>query len=147
MNHDGGADKVRADPVGFARMQWDSWSPGGWYEEAAFARTARSFRNPDWAAITLHGYRSRWLPELVDRRYDRTARIIADTARLRVPTLMIQGAQDACDPPAESAGDAVWFDGPYERLVLPGVGHFPAREAAARTADAILRFRSEHAGS
>ncbi len=144
MNHDGGAEKVRADPIGFAREQWDSWSPEGWYEEAAFIQTARSFRNPDWAAITLHGYRSRWLPEPVDLNYDDAAGIIAGTARLRVPTLMIQGEADACDPPAESLEDLVWFDGPYERIVLPGIGHFPGREAAHHVADAVLRFHARH---
>lgn len=147
MNHEGGAEKVHADPVGFARIQWDSWSPKGWYNETAFARTAESFRNPDWAAITLHGYRSRWLPEPVDPRYDRVAKAIAGTARLRVPTLMVQGAEDGCDPPAESAGDAAWFDGRYERVVLPGIGHFPAREAATRTLDALLKFRNGSAGT
>lgn len=145
MNHDGGAEKVRGDPVGFARIQWDTWSPQDWYEEAAFARTAESFRNVDWTAITLHGYRSRWLPEPIDRDYDDAAKAIAETGRLRVPTLMIQGDADACDPPAESAEDSVWFDGPYERVVLPGIGHFPGREAAPQVADAVLRFHARHA--
>lgn len=113
----------------------------------AFARTAESFRNPDWAAVTLHGYRSRWLPEPVDPRYDGVAKVIADTAELCVPTLMIQGEEDGCDPPDGSAGDAGWFYGPCERIVLPGVGHFPAREAAARTAEAILAFREAHVSS
>lgn len=144
MNHEGGAEEVRADPVGFARIQWDSWSPKGWFDEAAFAQAAESFRNPDWVEITLHGYRSRWLPEPIDPRYDQAAKVIARTACLHVPTLMIQGQEDACDPPAASVGDAAWFDGGYERLVLPGVGHFPAREAAVQTSSAILHFRKTH---
>lgn len=145
MNHQGGGEKIRADPVGFARVQWDDWSPTGWYDEAAFARTAESFRNPDWPAITLHGYRSRWLPEPVDPRYAAIVEVVARTARLRVPTLMIQGAEDGCDPPSESANDDAWFDGPYRRLVVPGVGHFPAREAAGAVAGAVLHFHERHA--
>jgi len=141
MNHEGGAEQVRADPVGFARIQWDTWSPEGWYDEATFARTAESFRNPDWAAITLQGYRSRWLSEPLDPRYDTVAAKVAATDRLSVPTLMIQGEADACDPPAESANDARWFDGPYERVLLPGVGHFPGREAPAQVAEAVIDFR------
>ncbi|MDT7847476.1 alpha/beta hydrolase [Streptomyces justiciae] len=35
------------------------------------------------------------------------------------------------------------FDGPYERAVLPGVGHFPPREAPAATAQAMLRLAGE----
>jgi len=34
---DEGAEAVRRDPVGFARIQWDTWSPPGWFDEAAHA--------------------------------------------------------------------------------------------------------------
>lgn len=146
MNAEGGAEMVRADPVGFARAQWDSWSPPGWYTEADFARAAESFVNPDWAAITLHGYRSRWLPETVDARYAGVEQVVTQTAKLNIPTLMIQGDADMCDPPSESAGDGQWFEGLYERLLLPGVGHFPAREAPDDVAGAVVRFRQSIMG-
>jgi nucleotide-binding universal stress UspA family protein len=32
----------------FARIQWDTWSPPGWFDDAEFDETARSFGNPDW---------------------------------------------------------------------------------------------------
>jgi hypothetical protein len=48
---EGGAAKIAADPVGFARIQWETWSPPGWFGEAEFATTAESFLNPDWTAI------------------------------------------------------------------------------------------------
>lgn len=57
---EGGAAAVREDPIGFARLQWETWGPTGWLQEAVFAEVAESFRNPDWAAVTLHGYSSRW---------------------------------------------------------------------------------------
>ena len=31
------------DPVGFARIQWDTWSPPGWFDEDEFAATAAGF--------------------------------------------------------------------------------------------------------
>src|ERR1700683_17764 len=64
-----GAAAVRADPIGFARPQLCAWGPKGWFIDAEFEATAESFRNPDWAAITLHAYRSRWKPEAFDDRY------------------------------------------------------------------------------
>jgi pimeloyl-ACP methyl ester carboxylesterase len=59
---DAGAAAEAADPAGFARLQWETWSPPGWYDDAEFAATAASFRNPDWVAVTLNNYRARFLP-------------------------------------------------------------------------------------
>lgn len=52
---------------------------------------------------------------------------------------MIQGGADACDPPSESEGQERYFAGGYQRVVLDGVGHFPAREASNAVADAVWR--------
>ncbi len=60
MCTDGGAAAVRKDAIGFARIQWETWSPSGWFDDAEFAQTADSFSSPDWAAITLNAYRARW---------------------------------------------------------------------------------------
>jgi len=139
MTSKAGADAVAADPLGFARMQWDSWSPPGWFDEATFAATADSFRNPDWVAVTLHGYRSRWQPEPLDPRYDAQRARLAAAELLTVPALMIQGRDDRCDPPEESEGQERFFTNGYWRLVLDGVGHFPAREAPEAVAEALVR--------
>ena len=138
MTTEGGAAAVRQDPVGFARIQWDSWSPAGWFDDATFAAVAESFRNPDWPAVTLHGYRSRWQPEPLDPRYAPLRDRIDATEILAVPTLMIQGGADACDPPDRSEDQQGCFSSGYRRLVLEGVGHFPMREAPAAVADALL---------
>jgi pimeloyl-ACP methyl ester carboxylesterase len=58
---DGGLAKVKDDPIGFARIQWETWSPRGWMDETEFLKTAESFSNPDWVSITAYAYRSRWL--------------------------------------------------------------------------------------
>jgi pimeloyl-ACP methyl ester carboxylesterase len=138
MTTDAGAEAVRRDPIGFARVQWEDWSPPGWFDDHEFAATAESFRNPDWVAITLQGYRSRWRQEVVDGRYRPQREIIAATEKLVTPTLMVQGAQDRCDPPGESAGDEPYFTGGYHRVVVGGAGHFPAREAPDTVAEAIV---------
>ncbi|MEA3123142.1 MAG: hypothetical protein QOD67_161, partial [Caballeronia sp.] len=43
---------IAADPKGFARLQWDTWSPPGWFDDEEFARTAAAFDNPDWVPVT-----------------------------------------------------------------------------------------------
>ncbi len=88
MYRDAGAQAVRDDPVAFARIQWDTWSPPGWFDDAEFAATATSFANPDWAAITLNAYRDRFLPgQAHDPRYAalerRLAKADSRTARRR----------------------------------------------------------------
>jgi pimeloyl-ACP methyl ester carboxylesterase len=138
---DGGAEKVRKDPVGFARIQWQTWSPPGWFDDAEFERTSASFSSPDWVAITLSAYRSRWrLDEASDSRYDILQQRLSKIECLSAPTLMIQGLSDSCDPPSESKGLEAHFTDGYERIELEGVGHFPHREAPVSVSDAILRF-------
>jgi hypothetical protein len=44
----------RAGRLHFDRLLWDTWSPAGWFDDAEFEATARSFENPDWAEATLH---------------------------------------------------------------------------------------------
>ena len=48
---------------------------------------------------------------------------------ISVPTLMIQGGSDAVTLPESTEGNDRYFTGSYERHVIPGVGHFPTREA------------------
>jgi len=45
---DRGADVVRRDGKAFARFQWESWSPHGWFDDAVFNAVAESLKNPDW---------------------------------------------------------------------------------------------------
>ncbi len=140
----GGARAVRADPIGFARKQWDTWSPPGWFDDAEFERTARSFAHADWVDVTLNSYRSRWLPdEPRDPRYDALRDLVAARDVITVPTLLLHGGADTCFSPSGTAGDERYFTGGYRRVVLDGVGHFPHREApACVAAEALAHFEN-----
>ena len=145
MCTEAGAAAVRQAPAGFARIQWDTWSPPGWFGEAEFAATAAHFAEPDWAAITLNAYRSRWLPgEVTDPRYDVLQQRLHETEHLTIPTLMLQGAADTCDSPPESEGLDQYFTAGYQRLLLAGAGHFPHREAAGAVAHAVAAHLHEY---
>jgi pimeloyl-ACP methyl ester carboxylesterase len=145
MCTDPGMEKVREDPVGFARIQWDTWSPGSWFSEEDFAIAAKTFKNPDWLAITFNAYRSRWMNgEAWDSRYDDLKSRLQTIEFISTPTLMIQGVSDFCDPPSESEDRDRYFTAGYERLLLPGVGHFPHREAPNTVAAAILKHLEKH---
>jgi pimeloyl-ACP methyl ester carboxylesterase len=141
---DKGAAAVGREPIAFARLQWETWSPPGWYDDAEFAATAGSFRNPDWVPVTLNAYRSRYLAgEARDARYDDLATRLAETETIGVPTLMLQGGADYCDEPASSGGLDQYFSGGYWREIIEGIGHFPHREAPELVAESVLaHFRA-----
>jgi pimeloyl-ACP methyl ester carboxylesterase len=135
-----GANRVTEDPIGFSRFQWETWSPPGWFTEEEFKTAARAWENPDYPAITLNSYRSRWLEgELWDPRYNEVQAKLSKSEHIDLPTLMIQGGLDFCAAPSESEGRERYFTAGYERIVVAKVGHFPHRESPATVADAILR--------
>ena len=116
------------------------WNPGWAAPEAEFEAVAGSFDNPDWAEVTLHSYRSRWGHAPADPScLALEARLAADPV-IRVPTLVLHGGGDACNGPETSEGRESLFGGPYRRVVLPGVGHFPQRQAAPAVLAEALPF-------
>ena len=135
-----GEKTVRADPLGFARTMWETWSPPGWYDENEFAATARAFENPDWMDVTLHSYRHRWGHAAGDPHYAADIAALKPLPVLATPTLVIHGGADSVNPVTSSAGKEQWFSNRYHRVVLDGVGHFPQREAASRVAQELLDF-------
>ena len=146
MGTERGAEVVRTAGKTFARFMWDTWSPPGWFDDAAFETVAESFANPDWAAVTLHSYRVRWGAAPADPHYaDLTRRQLAATT-ISVPTLMIHGEADLCLLPSTSADNAQYFSGPYERTLLKDVGHFPLRESPQEVSRLVLEFLRRTAG-
>jgi pimeloyl-ACP methyl ester carboxylesterase len=138
-----GAQAVRDDPKGFARIMWETWSPPGWFDEATFERVAASFANPDWVDVTLHSYRSRWGEAEPDPASLWLDDKVKATPSLALPTLYFQGEMDGVNPPPTSEKVAEKFTGPFGRIVLPGVGHFPTREAPAKVAARLVKHFTE----
>ncbi len=66
--------------------------------------------------------------------------IAEDIAGLACPVLLIQGAEDEYGTPRQLAAIAGAALGPVERLLLPGVGHTPHRQARATTLQAMADF-------
>ncbi len=135
-----GERSVRGDRRAFTRILWDTWAPAGWYDDDEFAATAQAFDNDDWPDITLHSYRHRWGHAAADLHYAADEAALHPAPVLDVPTLVLHGAADGANDPETSAGKDHLFCGGYERRLLDGVGHFPAREAAAVVSTELLRF-------
>lgn len=140
-----GERTVREDRRAFARMMWDTWAPPGWYSPGEFEATAAAFDNPDWPDVVLHSYRHRWGHAPGDERHAADEAALQPAPVLALPTLVLHGDADSCNHPDSSAGKERFFSGPYRRHLLPGVGHFPQREAPQAVAEAILAFLAEPA--
>jgi pimeloyl-ACP methyl ester carboxylesterase len=135
-----GIHTVKEEGQAFAQHMWDHWAPKGWYLPHEFDQTALAFNNPDWADVVLHSYQHRWGHAAGDPFYDKDEALLQPAPVLALPTLVLHGALDGASLPATSANKEKFFSGRYERQVLPGVGHFPQREAPLKVAQAILKF-------
>jgi pimeloyl-ACP methyl ester carboxylesterase len=140
MATDRGSETVRRDRKAFARIQWETWAPRGWFGDREFETTARSFENPDWPDITLHSYRVRWGEADKDPRYRDIDRRAKAVQTISVPTLMIQGGADGVTLANTTDGKEKHFTGGYQRHVLEGVGHFPTREAPDAVNKLLIDF-------
>ncbi|MGI4940962.1 MAG: alpha/beta fold hydrolase [Janthinobacterium lividum] len=135
-----GAQAVRADPHGFAYIHWKNWAPPGWFDETTFRKVARSFDTPDWVDIILHSYRSRWEVAAPDPRSEWLETKIKATTKLSLPTLFIKGDADGVTTQDSFAKVPAKFGGPFQMVGLPGIGHFPQREAPSAVADLLIPF-------
>ena len=124
------------------RLLWEEWSPTWRFEEAWFQQTAASFDNPDFVPVVIHSYRHRNGQAEGYARYATMEEQLAVRPPIRVPTLVLHGADDRVGPPELSEGQENLFMAGYERRILPGIGHFPAAEAPDLVAAEILRLLS-----
>ncbi len=140
MGAPGGQHTVSTQGKDFARIMWDTWAPAGWYDPAEFDATAQAFDNPDWPEVTLHSYTHRWGHASGNPTYEPDDAALNPAPVLDVPTLMLHGEADGVNPPASAAGKEGFFKSRYERVLLPGIGHFPQRENPELIAQHLLRF-------
>jgi pimeloyl-ACP methyl ester carboxylesterase len=61
------------------------------------------------------------------------------TRELALPTIYFQGELDGVNPAQASEKVAEKFTGSFQQIVLPGVGHFPTREAPAEVAARLVK--------
>ncbi len=134
---DRGRAALAADPVGFCRILWKTWSPGWQFSEAEFAATAHSFQNPDFVPVVMHSYRHRWGLAPGDPAYDSVDARLRSSPPVPVPTVMLHGADDGATLPASSEGKERYFPGGYTRRIVPGAGHFIQRERPQAVVDAV----------
>ena len=137
FNTDTGADGFKADVVGFCRHLWAAWSPAWRFTDAEFEQASRAWHRPEFADLILHAYRVRYENAPPVPRYARQTAAFAGRPKVTVPAWFVAGLADACTLPPMGLGQERWFTGGYQRVELPGVGHFVQREAPRAVADLV----------
>ena len=136
---------LAADRRALCRLLWRLWSPTWAFDEAVFAQSAAAFDNPDFVAVVIHSYRHRFgLVPSEPATAPVQARLAAQPA-ITVPTIVLHGADDGVTPAAHSAAHARHFTGPYERRVVPGVGHNLPQESPESFVAAIRALAGDSA--
>ncbi len=124
----------------FIRLLWQLWSPTWQFDDAAFARSAPAFDNPDFVDVVIHSYRHRFGLVAGDPAYAGIERRLAAQPAITVPAITFDGVDDGVRPPAAAAAHAHRFAAPRSHHVLPGVGHNMPQEAPRVFADAVLEL-------
>lgn len=128
------------DRRGIATLLWKLWSLDREFDVALFERSAPSFDNPDFVDVVIHSYRVRYGYAPGDPVLASIERQLAAKPAIAVPTINLHGEADGIAPPESSAGHARHFTGPYQRRLIPHVGHAVPQEAPHETADAVLEL-------
>ena len=123
-----------------ARLLWKLWSPNWRFDDATFERTAVSFDNPDFVDVVIHSYRVRYGYVPGDPALAAIERKLAAKPPIGVPAITLQGEAPGTTPPEASAGHERFFTGPYQRRIIPLVGHNVPQEAPRETAQAVMEL-------
>ena len=124
----------------FCRLLWRLWSPNWRFDDATYDSTATSFDNPDFVDVVIHSYRHRFGYADGDPSLEAIERALAAKPRISVPTIVLHGDGSGLSPPESSLKHAAYFIGPYQRRVIPSVGHNLPQEAPNAFADAVLEL-------
>ena len=119
------------------RYIWQIWSPDWAFDDATYEKSAVSFDNPDFVAVTVQSYRHRFGYAAGDPALEPIEQRLAAQPAIAVPAIVLHGASSGIQPPAGSEAHARNFAGPYQRRVLPNIGHNLPQEAPLAVADAV----------
>jgi pimeloyl-ACP methyl ester carboxylesterase len=130
----------------FCKLLWRLWSPDWTFDDATYDRTAAAFGNPDFVAVVIHSYRVRFGLVPGDAAVEATEHKLATKPRIGVPTIALDGGGDGVARADGSARHRPYFTGPFERRVIPRVGHNLPQEAPQDFADAVMAVASPSFG-
>lgn len=111
----------------------ERWGGPGFPDADTAARTRAALADPAAARAALAYYRAAGRASL----HPTLRRLLSPG--VHVPVLQIHGALDGCVLPSTARGNEPWAHAGLTYVELPGVGHFPPREAAEDVTALLLR--------
>jgi pimeloyl-ACP methyl ester carboxylesterase len=119
------------------KLLWKLWSPEWPFDDATFETSAKSFDNPDFVPVVIQSYRHRYGYAPGDPALVGIEAKLQAQPTIGVPTINLHGEADGVGPAARTDRSARKFTGPYERRLIPHVGHNVPQEAPGGTVAAI----------
>lgn len=114
-----------------AHQLWQTNSPAWHFDEALFARSAKAFDNPDFAAVIDHAYRYQRGEAAGLPQYEADEQKLAASAAIAKPFITLQGSASGIPPVGEAGAD-------HRRI--EGAGHNIPLEAPQAFANAITEL-------
>ena len=140
FNTERGRAGLAANRREFCKLLWRLWSPNWAFDDATFERSAASFDNADFVDVTIHSYRHRFRNAPGDPSFEGIEERLAARPKIAIPTIALHGEANGVGPPETSADHARFFSGPYERRLIPRVGHNLPHEVPDVVAEATLEL-------
>jgi pimeloyl-ACP methyl ester carboxylesterase len=122
------------------KLLWQLWSPNWKFDDATFERSAPSFDNADFVEVVIHSYRHRYGYVAGDPALEGIEQRLAARPPITVPTIVLQGEGDGVAAATRADTQARFFTGPYQRRMIPLIGHDVPQEAPRETAAAVLEL-------
>ena len=122
------------------KLLWQNWSPTWKFTNETYEATAASFNNPDFVDVVINSYRHRYGLAKGDPKFEPIEQKLLSQPKIRVPSIIVDAAEDGVDPISGMGKDANCFEGSYERRVIKGVGHNLPQESPDEFAQAIMAF-------
>ena len=131
---------LQANRRELCKLLWQLWSPNWKFDDATYERTAASFDNPDFVDVVIHSYRHRFGYVAGDPALEGIERQLAARPPITVPAIVLQGEGDGVGVAGRTDTQAHFFTGPYQRRLIPVIGHDVPQEAPKETVAAVLEL-------
>ena len=107
--------------------------------EADLRAVLRATETAQFIEAVVHYYRHGTGAAPGRPRYAAAQARLDQWPRIEVPATFLYGLDDGCEIAAAGRGNADMFAAAYDRVELPGTGHFIPRERPDAVAEAITR--------